>query len=83
MDHDDLGEERGTIISFGLCAATIMHFSVILIAGAAPVDGFCFIEMRTDGRRVYKVECKALARDGRRFEFDFKPQPKPPVIKHF
>jgi len=57
---------------------------LILSGGTVvPADGFCSIEVRADGQRVYKVECKALARDGRSFEFDFKPQPKPPVIKHF
>ena len=57
---------------------------LILSGGTVvPADGFCSIEMRADGQRVYKVECKALAHDGRRFEFDFKPLPKPPTIKHF
>jgi hypothetical protein len=48
-----------------------------------PADGFCSVEMRADGQRVYKVECKALAHDRRRIEFDFKLIPKPPAIKNF
>jgi len=57
---------------------------LILSGGTVvPADGFCSVEMRADGQRVYKVEGKAFAHDGRRFEFDFKPIPKPPTIKHF
>ena len=44
---------------------------------------FCHVDMRADGHLVYKVQCKALAHDGRRFEFVFNPEPKRPVIMHF
>ncbi len=57
----------------------------LIVSGGTvvPADGFCHMENSTDAQRVYKVECKALAHDGRRFEFEFKPTEAPPVIKHF
>lgn len=39
--------------------------------------------MRADGQRVYKVECKALAHDGRTFELKYTPSDAPPSIEHF
>ncbi|CAJ0878932.1 hypothetical protein AMST5_03013 [freshwater sediment metagenome] len=57
---------------------------LILSGGTSvPADGVCSMDLRKDGRRVYMVKCTALAHDGRKFEFNFKPQPKPPTIKHF
>lgn len=57
---------------------------IILSGGTVvPADGICSVDMREDGQRVYSVECRALARDGRTFEFKFNPDPKPPTIKHF
>ena len=57
----------------------------LILSGGTIVaaDGFCSMENSTDAQRVYKVECKALAHDGRRFEFEFKPTAAPPIIKHF
>jgi hypothetical protein len=46
-------------------------------------DGFCSVDLRADGQRIYRVECKALAHDGRRFELKFAPYDKPPTIMHF
>jgi hypothetical protein len=61
---------------------TVDH--LVLSGGTSVVaDGFCSMESSTDGQRVYKMACKALARDGRRFELDFKPTAAPPIIKHF
>jgi hypothetical protein len=57
---------------------------LILSGGTVvPADGFCSIELAADGQRVRKVECKALAHDGRNFEFNFKPHPKALVIRRF
>jgi len=57
---------------------------LILSGGTVvPADGFCHVDIRADGQLVYKVECKALAHDGRSFELDFAPEPKPPKIMHF
>jgi hypothetical protein len=57
---------------------------LILSGGTSvPADGVCSMDLRKDGQRVYRVECTVLAHDGRKFEFNFKPQPKPPTIKHF
>jgi hypothetical protein len=57
----------------------------LILSGGTIVaaDGFCSMETSTDAQRVYKVECKALGHDGRRFEFRFIPTAAPPVIKHF
>lgn len=57
----------------------------LILSGGTPVkaDGFCSIDLAKDGRRVYSVECKALARDGRRFEFSFRPTAEPPRIERF
>ena len=57
---------------------------MILSGGTiAPADGFCSVDMRADGQRIYNVECKALAHDGRSFQLKFIPSAKPPSIKHF
>jgi hypothetical protein len=57
----------------------------LILAGGTvvPADGICSVHLREDGQRVYSVECSALVHDGRTFEFKFKPDSKPPTIKHF
>jgi hypothetical protein len=57
----------------------------LIIAGGTvvPADGICSIQMRADGQRVYMVECRALAHDGRTFEFKFTPDSAPPFIHRF
>jgi hypothetical protein len=56
----------------------------LIVSGGTiiPADGVCSTHLRADGQLVYMVEGKALAHDGRTFEFKFTPDPKPPAIFH-
>jgi len=56
----------------------------LILSGGTIVsaDGTCFMNISTDGNRIHKLTCKALAHDGRQFEFDFKPADRDVTIKH-
>jgi hypothetical protein len=53
----------------------------LVMAGGTtvPADGYCSTDTNTPATRVYKVECKALAHDGRTFELTYMPADKTPV----
>jgi hypothetical protein len=56
----------------------------LILSGGTVVmaDGFCYMDISKDGKRIHKLTCKALAHDGRRFEFNFKPAEKDVTVKH-
>jgi hypothetical protein len=56
----------------------------LILSGGTIVqaDGSCLMNISTDGKRIHNLTCKALARDGRQFEFDFKPADKDVKITH-